>query len=659
MGFKNQTGDAAFDYLQETIPNLLVTSLEQSGRFRVTTWQELKDLLRRSGKEASAAFDDEAGFAICRQAGIEMLAVGFYTKAGDAFVTDVKIFDAATKRALKTTQARGEGPASILKSQIDEISRSIRRGRGLAALKIEKAGPRIADMTTSSLEAYRAYLQGRDEYERYRGADARRSLEKAVALDPEFAIAHLYLSRALGSLNDNKAREEAVGRALQFAAQASEKERLYIEAEYASIVKRDHPERRRILEDLVARYPGEKDAFYELARYYEGNREFSKALDGYEKTLALDPDFSPVLNRLALTYLRSGEPAKAIPYLERYAALNPNDPKPLDSIAQMLLLTGRLDEAAAKYEEVLAAFPDFILSWNGLAYVKALQERYQEALRSLDGLVARAPAASAKATGIWLRAFLFDFLGRRDRSLADFLDLKASSSVRGDEYLLMATEWILVFVRLDRGEYDEAEKSIEAMVLISAKRNSSRPALTETVKAMLQARLEIARGRPETALATLKAAEAIFAGLDPATREDFSYQWMSTKAEATLAAGRVDEAIEAGEKLVIGILPGLVVNGIASYNQPFLKDVLARAYWKKGDLERAAAEYRKLLTIDPASHLRCWMSPLYHYRLGRVLEEKGDRAGARAEYAKFLEGWKDADPSHPELADARRRLAAR
>ena len=96
----------------------------------------------------------------------------------------------------------------------------------------------------------------------------------------------------------------------------------------------------------------------------------------------------------------------------------------------------------------------------------------------------------------------------------------------------------------------------------------------------------------------------------------------------------------------------MVISSIANYNLPFLKDVLARAYWKKGDLERAAAEYRKLLTIDPANQARGWMSPLYHYRLGRVLEEKGDRAGARAEYAKFLEGWKDADPVPPR---ARRR----
>jgi len=98
--------------------------------------------------------------------------------------------------------------------------------------------------------------------------------------------------------------------------------------------------------------------------------------------------------------------------------------------------------------------------------------------------------------------------------------------------------------------------------------------------------------------------------------------------------------------------------GLAVYNQPYIKDVLARAYWKKGDLDAAAAEYRKLTTIDPSNQIRWMISPLYHFRLGRVLEEKGDKAGAASEYRKFLEYWKDADPTHPELAEARTRLAA-
>jgi serine/threonine protein kinase/tetratricopeptide (TPR) repeat protein len=659
MGFKNQTGDAAFDYLQETIPNLLVTSLEQSGRFRVTTWQELKDLLRRSGKEASAAFDDEVGFEICRQAGIETLAVGFFTKAGDSFVTDVKIFEAATKRALKTTQARGEGPASILKSQIDEISRSIIRGRGLAALKIEKAPPKIVDVTTSSLEAYSAYLRGRDEYDRFFTADARRSFEKAIALDPDFAVAHLYLARAFSALGDKKAQEEALERARRLAARASEKERLYIEASYAGSIKRDASEQRRILEELVSRYPGEKDAQCNLAVSYSTAREFPRALESFDKALALDPDFGRALNQAAYTYLKMGQPAKAVPYLERYAALKPDDPAPRDSLAEMLMRTGRLDDAIAKYKEVLAAYPDFYLSWKNLAYVYALQEKYPEALRCLDEMVARAPAGSAKLVGIWLRAFLLDFLGRRDRSLKEFQDLKAISEKGGDEYSLMTTSWMLVFVHLERGEFDEAEREIESFLGILIKRNPARPPMTEIIKTILRGRLAFARGRTETALAMMKETEALFAGLDPATREEMAFPWADTKAEALLAAGRAEDVIAARDKISLGILPGLQINDIASYNQPFLKDVLARAYGKKGDLDRAAAEYRKLLTIDPANQVRALMSPLYHYRLGRVLDEKGDRAGARAEYTRFLAGWKDADASHPELADARRRIATR
>lgn len=64
------------------------------------------------------------------------------------------------------------------------------------------------------------------------------------------------------------------------------------------------------------------------------------------------------------------------------------------------------------------------------------------------------------------------------------------------------------------------------------------------------------------------------------------------------------------------------------------------------------------MTIDPSNQVRLLIHPLCHYRLGRVLEEKGDKAGAAAEYRKFLEYWKDADKTHSEPADARKRLAA-
>jgi hypothetical protein len=63
------------------------------------------------------------------------------------------------------------------------------------------------------------------------------------------------------------------------------------------------------------------------------------------------------------------------------------------------------------------------------------------------------------------------------------------------------------------------------------------------------------------------------------------------------------------------------------------------------------------MTIDPKNQLRFLLHPLYHYRLGRIYEEKGEKALAREQYQKFLEFWKDADSGHPEIADAKKRLA--
>jgi serine/threonine protein kinase len=162
IGFTNRTGDQSLDYLQEAIPNLLITSLEQSGHFQVTSWERLKDLLRQSGRDATAASDEEAGFEVCRRESIDALVLGSYIKAGETFATDVKVLDVGTKKLLRTASAKGDGVSSVLKTQIDEISRTIARGLGPITAKIEIAPPKIADLTTNSMEAYNYFLRGRD-----------------------------------------------------------------------------------------------------------------------------------------------------------------------------------------------------------------------------------------------------------------------------------------------------------------------------------------------------------------------------------------------------------------------------------------------------------------------------------------------------------------
>jgi tetratricopeptide (TPR) repeat protein len=75
-----------------------------------------------------------------------------------------------------------------------------------------------------------------------------------------------------------------------------------------------------------------------------------------------------------------------------------------------------------------------------------------------------------------------------------------------------------------------------------------------------------------------------------------------------------------------------------------------------GDIDKAIEAYHKLLTFDPKGQDRRMHNPVYHYRLAKLYDAKGLKDNATAEYRRFLELWKDADPGIPELIDAKKRL---
>ncbi|HSQ75449.1 MAG TPA: hypothetical protein VLT13_07815, partial [Bacteroidota bacterium] len=93
------------------------------------------------------------------------------------------------------------------------------------------------------------------------------------------------------------------------------------------------------------------------------------------------------------------------------------------------------------------------------------------------------------------------------------------------------------------------------------------------------------------------------------------------------------------------------------YSSPYLKDIVPRAFIMKGLPDSAIADYKKLLTIDPATRDRRLINPLDHYRLAKLYEQTGATDGAVGEYTRFLSLWKDADRDQPEYVDARKRLA--
>jgi tetratricopeptide (TPR) repeat protein len=142
------------------------------------------------------------------------------------------------------------------------------------------------------------------------------------------------------------------------------------------------------------------------------------------------------------------------------------------------------------------------------------------------------------------------------------------------------------------------------------------------------------------------------------SKDWFSYYYNYLDSEILLQIGSFERAFAVIEKESPIEIPVMQrAADMADYNLPPLKDGLARAYEKKGDLDKAIAEYESLITFDPKEKDRFLTHPKYYYRLAKLYEKKGIQDRASVNYRKFLDFWKDADPSLPEVEDARKRLA--
>ena len=139
--------------------------------------------------------------------------------------------------------------------------------------------------------------------------------------------------------------------------------------------------------------------------------------------------------------------------------------------------------------------------------------------------------------------------------------------------------------------------------------------------------------------------------------------WMhALEGEVALAERDFDKAARAfaaGEpaRKMFFVLQGTRESLSFYANNLVLRDGRARAAAAQGRTAEAIALYRALLTPGPEQKWTAMLDPRHVIALARLLDKAGERDAARAEYQRFLEYWKAADPDLPELAEARARLA--
>ncbi len=660
ISFENQTGDETYDYLRRTIPNLLITNLERSEYLRVVTWERLHDLLKHLGKDHVDVIDRDLGFELCRMENIDTIVLGSFTKAGQMFATDVKILDVKTKKLLGSSNAKGRGIDSILTGQIDRLSREIISRLGISEDKMKKKEKSIAEVTTTSMEAYRYFLRGRDSYEKLYNEEARRYLEKAIELDPSFAVAHLYLAWIHDRLRDNKARNAAFEKAKVLSDRATEKERLYIEAAYVRTLEQDADKRFQILKKIARKYPGEKRVHQRLASHYRGNRQFYQAVEEYKKVLELDPNYGWAINELAYMYTDIEEFDRAAEYFQRYAEISPGDANPIDSMGELYFRMGRLDEAIDQYKEALEIKPDFYYAYWEIAYVYALKEMYRESLEWLDRYIERAPSLGTRAEGCRWKSFYRCWLGDIDGALAEAQKLEDVAREHSSELWITEADRMRGWIYYDRQELALSRKRFQHS-LDAIKKNPSEhipPGLSYSPVVSEQIRVLKAGYDFALAMVSLKEGDidAAVTGLED-IRPVIPEQAELLQAEIWLAKDSADQAIETCRKASAWRIPYMSnTAGMLIYNLPFHKDTLARAYLSAGRPEKAVAEYERLISFRPHGRDRRLIHPMFHYRLADLYREQNRTDHALEQYDRVLEIWKTGGARLEEVHSAQRKV---
>lgn len=297
--FENRTSDASREYLSEAAMNLLGLAAAHWQDMRVYDDERTASLLRRRNVDGRAGVDFEDARAMAREARVGTMVVGDLRREGDSLAIEAKIHDVGSGERLNTVIVRVPWDADP-RPAFD----------GLAAQILGMSGappgerPSVLAQTTTSIDAYRAYLAGTAALQRFQIDSAQRFLERAVALDSTFALAYIRLRDAdgwAGGAARPERRREYIRAAERHSASLPPRLRSLVQY-HTAYMNNDFQRARAIARDMIARDSTDVEAWYQLgeAHYHHRSLDYPHpdtlgnlglALRAFRHTLALDSTY--------------------------------------------------------------------------------------------------------------------------------------------------------------------------------------------------------------------------------------------------------------------------------------------------------------------------------------------------------------------------------
>jgi tetratricopeptide (TPR) repeat protein len=596
----NATGEPA---LEGSLQTALEISLEQSPYVNLLSPERVRRALARMRMSEEEKLRDEVAREICQREGVRALLTGSVDRMGSHYLISVRVVNPQSGAAVRTLSEQAQAREEILPA-LDRLSRAVRQALGESLGSISRSSLKLAEATTSSLEALQLFSQATTLQNRGRLDDARSLYQRALELDPDFARAYASLATTYRSFNISV--DDALGKryfqeALRRLDRVGERERLEIQGLYHGVLG-DYEEAARFYRLLVERYPEVDEYHFYLARQYVGLAREADAVSEYQAALQLNPGSAPALIGLATSYGNLRQYREQVQFLERAFALEPeweiNDIQN-HQYGWALLILGEEARAREAFEKMRVKGPE----------KKARGERSLGLLALYRGKLAESDRSLREA------ARINEAVGNQLSAARDLLYLGEGLALVGRHAEALGPLGRAAELLKEMG-YAPAWLSLRLSVLYSRMGKTAEAArLIEGVKKKASAegrteQVDLLRAEGELLLARGAAEE----GLDVLRRAEVSWSWWLTRASLArglVRAGRRDEALERYQKLV------------ADGPEPW-----------EGHLDWALA----------------------HWSLGVLYEDAGQPAKAREVYLKLLELWKEADPDLPPLLELKRAL---
>jgi tetratricopeptide (TPR) repeat protein len=390
-----------------------------------------------------------------------------------------------TRIDFPSTQVEGENKMQrkisltlslVILASFGAILNGCENGNGTKGPAAATADAGKIPITTSSEDARKEFLAGRDLADKLLITDSLQHYDKAIALDPNFASAEL--NRANSSATAKEFFEH-LKKAVSLADKTSNGEKLLILGTEAG-ANGNTAKQEEYLYQLVVAYPNDERAHFALGNYYFAQQDMPKAIEHYKKATEIAPGYSTAYNILGYSYRQNVDYANAELAFKKYIELIPKDPNPYDSYAELLLKMGRFDESITQYRKALEIDANFVNSHFGIAADLMYQGKPDEAMAELQKLNDKARTDGERRTALFGMSVVAADSGKFDQALTEVDKQYALGEKTNDTPNMVGDLQLKGNVLLEMGKYDEAKAEFARALKMTDDSNQSPEIKTAT-----------------------------------------------------------------------------------------------------------------------------------------------------------------------------------